>query len=137
MLLSIVDTDPERAAAVANEIVRVVDEVYSGYYKDTRKNMYESIGDKTREEDSSITALTDTLVALRNQYGIYDIISPARSNLIISPVKDNGNKNYGAGVEQIRNIESIKDQLVYDTARKEQTTLVKTKTRKPALPKWT
>src|ERR1035437_2528474 len=81
VILSFVDTDPERAAAVANEIVRVVDNVYSGYYKDTRKYMYESIADKTREEDSSILALTDTMVILRERYGIYDIISPARNNI--------------------------------------------------------
>ncbi len=117
VVLTYVDIDPERAAAVANEIVRVVDEVYSGFYKDTRKYMYESIGDKTREEDSSIAALTDTLINLRNRYGIYDIISPARNNLMLSSLKENGHKDFGRGVEEIQNIESMKDQLVYDRAK--------------------
>jgi uncharacterized protein involved in exopolysaccharide biosynthesis len=117
VVLTFVDTDPERAAAVANEIVRVVDEVYSGYYKETRKLMYESIGDKTREEDSSIAALTDTLTSLRNRYGIYDIISPARNNLMLSSMKSNGQKDFARGVEEIQNVESMKDQLVYDRAK--------------------
>jgi len=117
VVLTYVDTDPERAAGVANEIVRVIDEVYGGYYKDTRKLMYESIADKTREEDSSITALTDTLASLRNRYGIYDIISPARNNIMLSGLKENGHKDFGMGVEEIQNIESMKDQLVYDRAK--------------------
>ena len=117
VVLSFVDTDPQRAADVANEIVRVVDEVYGGYYKTTRKLMYEAICDKTKEEDSSIAALTDTLAMLREKYGIYDIISPARNNIMLSGLKHNGNKEFGRGVEEIQNIESMKDQLVYDRAK--------------------
>ncbi len=117
VVLSFVDTDPQRAADVANEIVRVIDEVYAGYYKGTRKLMYQSIADKTREEDSAINALTDTLANLRNKYGIYDIISPARNNIMLSELKHNGNKDFGRGVEEIQNIESLKDQLVYDRAK--------------------
>ncbi len=117
VVLTYIDTDPQRAADVANEIVRVINEVYSGYYKDTRKLMSESIADKTHEEDSSIAALTDTLAALRERYGIYDIISPARNNIMLSSLKPNGQKDFAKGVETIQNIESMKDQLVYDRAK--------------------
>jgi uncharacterized protein involved in exopolysaccharide biosynthesis len=115
--LSYMDTDPERAAATANEIVRVVDEVYSGYYKDTRKYMYQSIADKTKEEDSAIVAMTDTLAMLRERYGIYDIISPARNNIMLSEMKETGKADFARGIEEIQNIESEKDQLVYDRAK--------------------
>lgn len=119
VVLSYTDTDPQLAADVANDIVQVIDKVYSGYYKDTRKLMFESIGDKTREEDSAIAALTDTLVRLRDQYGIYDIISPARNNIMLSSMKEAGTHkgDFGRGVEEIQNIESLKDQLVYDRAK--------------------
>ncbi len=122
IVLSYDDTDPERAATVANECVKVLESTFGGYYRDMRKGMYMSILEKVKEEDSTIDALTDTLSALRDQYGIYDIISPARNNIMLSPMKDNGHKNYGRGVEQVQNIESLKDQLVSDRAR--QTTLV-------------
>ena len=122
LVLTFADTDPDRAAAVANECVRVLEVKFSGYYQQMRKDMYQTISGKIREEDSAINTLTDTLAALRNEYGIYDIISPSRSNLIIGTIKDNGHKNYGMGVEKIQNIESLKDQIVYDRAK--QSTLV-------------
>lgn len=115
--LTYTDTKPERAAAVANECVKVLESVYSGFYKDMRRNVYQSILDKIHEEDSSITALTDTLSSLRDQYGIYDIISPSRNNLMLGSMKSNGKPNFGVAEEKIQNIGSLKDQLVVDRAR--------------------
>jgi capsular polysaccharide biosynthesis protein len=122
LVLSYTDVDPERAAKVANESVAVLDSVFSAYYKDMRQGMYQSIVDKVHEEDSSINALTDTLTNLRALYGINDIISPSRNNLMLSSMKESGKPNYGRGVELIQNTESLKDQLVADRAK--QTTLV-------------
>ncbi len=122
LVLSYTDIDPERAAKVANECVAVLDSVFSDYYKEMRRGMYYSIVDKVHEEDSSINALTDTLTRLRELYGIVDIISPSRNNLMLSSMKESGKPNYGHGVELIQNIESLKDQLVADRAK--QTTLV-------------
>ena len=121
ILLNYTDTDPERAAAVANETVRILEKEYGGFYKDMRQNVYQSIIDKIHEEDSTINALTDTLTRWRDLYGIYDIISPSRYNLMLGTMKTTSRPNYGAGVEKIQNIESLKDQLVSDRAR--QTTL--------------
>ena len=117
LLLGYTDTDPDRAAAVANETVRILENVYGGFYKDMRQNMYQSVIDKIHEEDSTINAFTDTLIRLRDMYGIYDIISPSRYNLMLGSMKANTHANYGSGVEKIQNIESIKDQLVSDRAR--------------------
>jgi uncharacterized protein involved in exopolysaccharide biosynthesis len=122
LVLSFSDTDPERAATVANECVRILEDKFGGYYKNMRKDMYQTIALKIKEEDSSINALTDTLSALRRFYGIYDIISPARNNIMLSAMKENGHKDYGRGVEEIQNVESMKDELVFDRAK--QTTLV-------------
>lgn len=122
LVISYVDTDPERAAKVANECVKVLDSTFGDYYKDMRKGMYQSIMEKISEEDSTINALTDTLTVLRDQYHIYDIISPARYNLMLGTIKETGQKNLGRGVELIQNVESLKDQIVADRAK--QTTLV-------------
>jgi uncharacterized protein involved in exopolysaccharide biosynthesis len=122
LVLSYVDVDAERAATVANECVRVLEQTFSDYYKDMRKGMYESIAEKIHDEDSTINLLTDSLAALRAQYGIYDIISPSRNNLMLSSMKENGKKDFGRGVELIQNVESLKDELVSDRAK--QLTLV-------------
>jgi capsular polysaccharide biosynthesis protein len=122
VVLSYMDTDPARAAAVANECVKVLEAAFGGFYKDMRVGMYQSINEKIKEEDSSIDALTDTLSSLRDQSAIYDIISPSRFNLMLGSMKDNGHKNYGKAVELIQNYESLKDELVSDRAK--QATLV-------------
>lgn len=122
LVLSYTDVNPERAARVANACVAVLDSTFGEYYKEMRHGMYNSIVEKVREEDSSINALTDTLSILRAMYGINDIISPSRNNLMLSAMKESGKPNYGRGVELIQNIESLKDQLVADRAK--QTTLV-------------
>lgn len=112
LILSYTDTDPERAATVANECERVLEITFGEYYKEMRTGMYESIMEKVHEEDSAINVLTDSLSHMRDEYGIYDIISPARYNLMLGSMKGNGKKNFGRAMELIQNTESIKDELV-------------------------
>src|SRR5690606_3089253 len=50
----------------------------------------------------------------REQYQIYDIINPKRTNTIIGSLKSNGHKEFGRGVEEIQNVSAIKDQWVMD-----------------------
>ncbi len=114
-VVSFVDYDAPRSAAVANEIVHVTAQVFNSYYNNMREKMFMALQDKMAQQDSSITALTDTLGALRDQYGIYDILSPSRANIMAGSVK--GGKGSGMGMERIQNIESIKDQLVADRAK--------------------
>jgi capsular polysaccharide biosynthesis protein len=111
------DKDPERAAKIANLCVDMLDQSLRGFYNEMRHNMYRSIMDKVHEEDSTITYLTDTLTKLREQYGIYDIISPSRYNIMLSSVKGNGQPGFAKGLELIQNIESVKDELVGDRAK--------------------
>ncbi len=111
-----VDTDPQRAAAVANVSVDAMEQVFRGYYITMRQRVYASLTDKISEIDSTITNLTDSLATLRNRYSVYDIMSPGRENLIVGNIKG-GSGNMGMAVEQIQNIEAIKDQLVTDRAK--------------------
>lgn len=122
LILSYVDVSSERAADVANECVNVLESAYNEYYKEMRRGMFASLMDKVKEEDSLVNLLTDSLVKVRDEYRIYDIVNPARYNLMQSGMKENGNKNYGRGIEIIQNLESIKDELVTNRAR--QTTLI-------------
>jgi uncharacterized protein involved in exopolysaccharide biosynthesis len=114
MEITYTDTDPQLAANVANEAVKVAEEIYSGYFNDIRMNIYKAISEKARESDSTIAVMTDTLARLRDHYGIYDIISPSRAGS--TSLKSNGSASFGRGVEEIQNIESLKDQLVADRA---------------------
>jgi uncharacterized protein involved in exopolysaccharide biosynthesis len=117
LTLSFTDTDPSRAAKVANISVDVLEHSLRGFYNDIRANMYGSIITKVKQEDSAIAALTDTLVVLREKHGIYDIISPSRYSITLNSPKASGKPNYARGLEEIQNYESLKDQLVTDRSK--------------------
>lgn len=112
--------DAAAAARVADTAEATLDELYTGFHTGLRTNVMTELQYKIQETDSAITSLTDTLGRLRDRFGIYEILSPARQNLIIS---NSGGGNRGAGyghaLEQVQNIEAIKDQLVTDRARYE------------------
>lgn len=111
--ISYTDTDPDRAANVCNDVVRVIEDLYHGYYSGMRGNIANALKIKLGETDSAIAVLTDSLANLRDRYGIYDIVSPNRSNVITGSMKS-GN---GRGIEEVQNVESVKDQLVSDRAK--------------------
>lgn len=115
VILTYTDTDPLRAANVANASVQEIEQTFRGYYNNMRHDVCQSLQVKVNQLDSSINALTDTLAGLRNRYNVYDIISPARQNLIVSNVKSGAGA--GMGIEEIQNVEATKDQLVTDKAK--------------------
>ena len=111
--ISYIANDAQTAANVANMSVQVLEETYRHYYESIRNSISTSIEDKLKQLNSSIDSLTDSLSVMRDRYGIYNIISPARKNVISGDIKGSG-KGFGRAIEQIQNIESIKDQLVTD-----------------------
>lgn len=108
--------DPVAAAGVANMAVQVLEETFRHYYTAMKQNMCASISNDITRLDGSIATLTDSLGNLRDKYGFYGIVSPGRQNVITGDVKGSG-KGFGLAMEQIQNVESIKDQLVTDRAR--------------------
>lgn len=110
------DRDPVLAANVANEAVKQIEQGYRGFYNARKASVHQSISNKLRDMDSSILALTDTLTRLRNESGIFDIISPNRQNLVQSAIKGNS-KDHGRYIEVIQNFEATKDLLVTDRAK--------------------
>jgi len=113
--VSYIAYDAQTAANVANMSVQVLEETYQHYYTSMKQDLYTAVNDKVKQLDSSINVLTDSLANMRDRYGIYSLISPARQNLIYGEMKGGG-KGYGRGIEEIQNIEAIKDQLVADRA---------------------
>lgn len=113
--ISYTDPDPNLAASVTAEIQKCISEMYAGYYGNLRTYVYNSVREKVKETDSSIAVMTDTLAVLRERYGIYDLISPARKNIISGSIHGSG-PGLGRGVEEIQNVEAIKDRMVSDRA---------------------
>lgn len=114
--VSFIDTEPATAAGVVNETMRSIESIFRGYYVSQRAKMIVSLDAIINEMDSSIIAMTDTLASLRDKYKVYDIINPARQNLMVSSTHGGG-AGYGWAMEQVQNISSLKDQMVADRAR--------------------
>lgn len=115
MEVSYIAYDSATAANVANMAIKVLEETYRSYYAGMKDNIYTSISDKVKQLDTAIDMYTDSLANMRDRYNMYSIISPSRQNVMNGDMKGGG-KGYGKAVEQIQNIESIKDQLVMDRA---------------------
>jgi LPS O-antigen subunit length determinant protein (WzzB/FepE family) len=115
LVVTYIAYDPVTAANVANMSVKVLEETFRHYYTAMKENMTSSVRNTITKLDSSINALTDTLASLRDRYNIYAIVSPGRQNVISGDMKGGG-KGYGMAMEQLQNVESIKDQLVTDRA---------------------
>src|SRR5205807_771718 len=94
---------------------QVLEETYQHYYSSMKHDLYTALSEKVKQLDSSINVFTDSLANMRDRSGIYSLISPARQNVMSGEMKGGG-KGYGRAMEEIQNIESIKDQLVADRA---------------------
>jgi uncharacterized protein involved in exopolysaccharide biosynthesis len=112
VMASFADTDPQRAADVLNAVISITDAKVRKYIADVKTNSMKLVVRKIEETDKKIAVYTDSLVALRNQYQIFDLISPTRRNVISGNMKANSAK----GVEEVQNVEAIKDQLVISRA---------------------
>lgn len=111
------DEEKSLAAAVVNDIVVVTGNIYQDYYSHLNTNVSKALQAQILAADSAIASLTDTLAKLRNQYDIYDILSPNRENIISSSIRKTGSGDFGRAIELIQNIEANKDQLVKDRAK--------------------
>lgn len=110
------DPDPKLAANMVNESIATIQDIFRDFYVGQRNKMTVSLQLKINEMDSAIVVYTDSLAKLRDQYKIYDLVNPARQNIINASLKSSG-ANFGWAMEQVQNLESIKDQLVADRAR--------------------
>jgi hypothetical protein len=113
IMTSYTDTDPKRSAEVLDAIIKITDFKLRQYIAAVKHNSMQSVQRKIEQTDLEIVKYTDSLVKLREQYGIYDIISPVRKGMTPSAVNHN---NSARGIEEVQNIEAVKDQLVISRA---------------------
>lgn len=110
VMCSFEDKDAKRSAQVLDAIVKITDYKFRQYLSIVKTNAKIRIEKKIAEVDTEITHYTDSLIKLREQYQIFDLISPNRKNILVNSIK--GGTHTAEGVEMIQNLESIKDQLV-------------------------
>ncbi|HNF72980.1 MAG TPA: hypothetical protein PLP34_11215, partial [Chitinophagaceae bacterium] len=110
------DEDHDLAYRVVNEAMNRTEDLLRELYRNINLQLALSLEKRTDSISTQLNLYTDSLVHMRVRYGIYDLLSPGRSNLIQASAKGSG-EQYASGLEQIQNIEEIKDRLTIDRAK--------------------
>lgn len=114
--VSFVDEDADLAYKVVNEAMNRTEDMLRKLYEHVNTQLAAAIDNRKDSISDQLKIYTDSLIQLRVKYNIYDIVSPGRSNLITGNAKGSG-INYATGLEEIQNIEEVKDKLAINKAK--------------------
>ncbi len=114
--VSFVDEDADLAHKVVNEAMNRTEEMLRKLYEHVNTQLAAAIDNRKDSISDQLKMYTDSLIQLRVKYNIYDIVSPGRSNLMTGSAKGSG-VNYATGLEEIQNIEEVKDKLAMNKAK--------------------
>jgi hypothetical protein len=111
--LNMRDWDGDLAGNIANDALIAIQDNIRSYYTNSNNGIAIAMEKQMTMQDSAINTLTEKLVAVREKYGVYDIISPSRK--IESTVQSRNAR----GIEEVQNLEELKDKYVMDRAKYE------------------
>jgi LPS O-antigen subunit length determinant protein (WzzB/FepE family) len=114
--VNFVDEDHELAAKVVNVAMNKTEEHLRKLYIKINDELANAIAIRKDSLTASLQSTTDSLIAMRVKYGIYDLISPGRKGQTSFTPKSSG-AAYAEGLEVIQNLEEIKDRLAMDRAK--------------------
>lgn len=110
------DEDHELAYKVVNTAMNRTEFLLRRLYANVNRQIALAIDIRKDSIAKELTMMTDSLIQLRVKYGIYDILSPGRSNLIAGAAHGSG-VDYAKGMEEIQNVEELKDKLAMSQAK--------------------
>lgn len=110
------DEDHELAANVVNIAMNKTEEQLRKLYIRINNELAQAIAIRKDSLNTALQIATDSLVSLRVKYGIYDLISPGRKGQLNFTPKGSG-VAYAEGIENIQNLEEVKDRLAMDKAK--------------------
>jgi uncharacterized protein involved in exopolysaccharide biosynthesis len=111
--LNMKDHDDVLASKIANDALLAIQENIRSYYAKSSTGVAEALEIQMKMQDSVIQVLTENLIVVREKYGIYNILSPSRK------VDGNVSISNARGLEEVQNLEELKDKYVMDRAKYE------------------
>jgi hypothetical protein len=108
--LNVTETDPQLGYEIAQSALEAIQDNFRSYYVNSSKGISDALNVRMLSMDSTIALLTDSLVNMRNKYGIFDIISPSRKSDV------SVNSTNARGIEEIQTVEELKDKMVMEKA---------------------
>lgn len=109
------DEDPELAYQVVNEAMNRTEDLLRDLYKTINVQLALAIDNRADSIQQQLTVYTDSLVNMRVRYNIYDLIAPGRKSQNYTPRSSGA--DYARGLEEIQNVEEVKDKLSMDKAK--------------------
>jgi hypothetical protein len=110
------DVDPELGAKIVNSAMNFSENELKKVYINGHSQMAIALEKRVDSIGQRIDGLTDTLVKLRTKHGIYDLLSPGRKN-ILSGKMSGGGASYARALEEIQEVEEVKDRLVIEKGK--------------------
>jgi uncharacterized protein involved in exopolysaccharide biosynthesis len=109
------DPDKKKAAAIVNVAMNKIEDALRDLFIGINRQLSLAIDIRKDSLHQELTMLTDSLVKLRVQYGIYDIVAPSRQ-ILVGSARGSG-VTYAEGLERIQNLEELKDKMAIDKAK--------------------
>lgn len=110
------DEDQGLCHEVVNEAMNRIENQLRVMYISINGQLALALDTRKDSIDKQLSIYTDSLVNLRVKYNIYELIAPGRKNLVSFNAKGSG-ENYAKGIEEIQNVEEMKDRLAMDKAK--------------------
>lgn len=114
--ITFTDEDHYLAYEIVNEAINRTESLIRKLFANINVQLATAIDIRKDSIDKQLSIMSDSLVNMRVKYGIYDLISPGRKNLIMNSPKGSG-AQFALGLESIQNVEEVKDKLAIDKAR--------------------
>lgn len=110
--IKVSDHSPERAAEMAKAMTEKIEAMYKEYFMQYQRGMLLIMQEKINNIDHTLSAVEDSILAIRNQFGVYDQMLPLRGKQISNVAASNAQK--AEGIELLQKFTSQKDQLIED-----------------------
>jgi hypothetical protein len=114
--VSFTDEDPKLAAEIVNAAMNFTEKEIKKIYMNGHSQLAKALDKRSDSIQAEIELLTDTIVSMRTQYNIYDIISPGRKGLINGKMNGSGER-FARGMEELQVVEELKDRLVVEKGK--------------------
>lgn len=110
------DEDQMLCHEVVNEAMNKVELQIREIYMNINKQLAYAIDLRRDSLKNELNRITDSLVATRVKFGVYDILAPGRKNITSYTTRGSG-EAYARGIEEVQNLEELKDRLAMDNAK--------------------
>ncbi|MFT4061618.1 MAG: Wzz/FepE/Etk N-terminal domain-containing protein [Edaphocola sp.] len=113
--LSYTDPDPARAQAIANAARDYLEDKFLEYFRATNSDLRQALTVRAAAITDTINRLDSTIVAIRQNNGLYNTLTPTRGNTI-GAAGGGTNPTSAAAAEKLAEITTLKDRLSKDVA---------------------